>query len=264
MLDNTTVNTTENFNNVVRPRQSYRQAAAAFRAKDDKLFSFYLQKTPSVLLRELSSFLTDSVDLPSLLHETCDVLKNVTKAFGVTLYMVDSNYNEIYLTRKAGERGSKYRWKIEQGTIVAAFVANKKEYVMVDDVLRDERFPEGIAQRADAIRSVLCVPVVTPDGDCLAIIELFRLADQGTFSKDDLKITIVVTGWMGAAIHQNQQRVALKRQQELNEYLLDLTKNYFSDTVMMEKMISDVVVSKHFDCKFWFKNLFFRDSQKQL
>jgi GAF domain-containing protein len=95
----------------------------------------------------------------------------------------------------------------------------------------------------DAIKSVLCVPVVTPDGECLAVIELYRQVNQGSFSKDDLKITIVVTGWMGAAIHQNQQRVALKKQQELNEYLLDLTKNYFSDTVMMEKMISDVVVS---------------------
>ena len=90
---------------------------------------------------------------------------------------------------------------------------------------------------------MLCVPVVTPDGDCLAVIELFTLMNQGNFSKDDLKITIVVTGWMGAAIHQNQQRVALKKQQELNEYLLDLTKHYFSDTVQMEKMISDVVVS---------------------
>ncbi|XP_063909612.1 cAMP and cAMP-inhibited cGMP 3',5'-cyclic phosphodiesterase 10A-like isoform X2 [Zophobas morio] len=95
--------------------------------------------------------------------------------------------------------------------------------------------------RGEAIKSVLCVPVVTPDGDCLAVIELFTLMNQGNFSKDDLKITIVVTGWMGAAIHQNQQRVALKKQQELNEYLLDLTKNYFSDTVQMEKMISDVV-----------------------
>ncbi|CAH1373880.1 hypothetical protein MTP99_015245 [Tenebrio molitor] len=206
---------------------------------EDRLFSFFLQKTPSVLLRELSSFLTDSVDLPSLLHETCDVLKNVTKAFGVTLYMVDSSTNEIYLTRKL-ER-PKTRWRIQEGTIVAAFVANRKEYVMLDDVVRDERFPEGIARKGDAIKSVLCVPVVTPDGECLAVIELYRQVNQGSFSKDDLKITIVVTGWMGAAIHQNQQRVALKKQQELNEYLLDLTKNYFSDTVMMEKMISDVV-----------------------
>jgi FAD/FMN-containing dehydrogenase len=112
---------------------------------EDRLFSFFLQKTPSVLLRELSSFLTDSVDLPSLLHETCDVLKNVTKAFGVTLYMVDSSTNEIYLTRKL-ER-PKTRWRIQEGTIVAAFVANRKEYVMLDDVVRDERFPEGIARK---------------------------------------------------------------------------------------------------------------------
>ncbi|RZC35129.1 cAMP and cAMP-inhibited cGMP 3',5'-cyclic phosphodiesterase 10A [Asbolus verrucosus] len=218
---------------------------------EDKLFSFFLEKKPSVLLRELSSFLTDSVDLPSLLHETCDVLKNVTKASGVTLYMVDTTANEIYLARKGADR-SKTRWKIEERTIIAAFVANKKEYVMSDDIFQDERFPEGIPRKGtfqsivtsisgDAIKSVLCVPVVTPDGDCIAIIELYKQTNGGRFSKDDLKITIVVTGWMGAAIHQNQQRLALKKQQELNDYLLDLTRNYFSDTVVMEKMISDVV-----------------------
>lgn len=93
-------------------------------------------------------------------------------------------------------------------------------------------------------KSILCVPVVTPDSDLIAIIELFRYDNETAFTKDDLKITIVVTGWMGAAIHQNQQRLALKKQQELNDYLLDLTKNYFSETVMMEKMITEVVVCK--------------------
>lgn len=97
----------------------------------------------------------------------------------------------------------------------------------------------------ETIKSVLCVPVVTPDDDCYAIIELCRDVMQPPFGKEDLKIVIVVTGWMGAAIHQNQQRLALQKQQELNDYLLDLTKCYFADTVVMEKMISEVVVSIH-------------------
>lgn len=50
---------------------------------------------------------------------------------------------------------------------------------------------------------------------------------------------------MGAAIHQNQQRLALQKQQELNDYLIELTKCYFADTISLEKLISEIVVTKN-------------------
>ncbi|KAJ9591947.1 hypothetical protein L9F63_001549, partial [Diploptera punctata] len=58
----------------------------------------------------------------------------------------------------------------------------------------------------------------------------------------DLQIVIAVTGWMGAAIHQNQQRVVLMKQQDINEYLLELTRNYFADIVMMDRIVSEIMV----------------------
>ncbi|KAG5883185.1 hypothetical protein JTB14_018201 [Gonioctena quinquepunctata] len=45
-------------------------------------FNFYIQNKPSVLLHDLTSFLSDSVDLVMLLHETAEVLKSTTKAHG--------------------------------------------------------------------------------------------------------------------------------------------------------------------------------------
>lgn len=38
----------------------------------------------------------------------------------------------------------KVNWKIGDGRTVASFVAQHKEYVMLDDVLGDERFPDGV------------------------------------------------------------------------------------------------------------------------
>lgn len=113
--------------------------------EEGKHFSLFLQRKPNVLIRDLSSFLSDSVDLPSSLHETADVLKIITKAAGVTLYMMDPATNEIYKSRKTaqGDR-HKIRWKIEEGTTTAAYVAYKKDYVMIDDIIQDDRFPEGI------------------------------------------------------------------------------------------------------------------------
>lgn len=52
--------------------------------KDDRgYFSYYLQRKPSVLMRNLSQFLAD-VNLPALLHETAEVLKVVTNATSKT------------------------------------------------------------------------------------------------------------------------------------------------------------------------------------
>lgn len=53
--------------------------------EESQKFSFYLQNKPSVLMQDLSSFLSDSVDLASVLQETADVLKVVTKANGKLL-----------------------------------------------------------------------------------------------------------------------------------------------------------------------------------
>jgi cAMP and cAMP-inhibited cGMP 3',5'-cyclic phosphodiesterase 10 len=112
---------------------------------EDEQFSFYLKKKPAVLIRDLSSFMSDSVDLPSLFHETSDVLKKVTKASWVTLYLVDRATNEIYQSQSfAVKDRHRVKWKIEDGSIVAAYVANIKEYVLVEDVFMDGRFSEGV------------------------------------------------------------------------------------------------------------------------
>lgn len=87
----------------------------------------------------------------------------------------------------------------------------------------------------------MCVPVVTPGNECYAVLELYRDVLQSTFKKNDLKIVVVVAGWMGASIYMNQQRVLMQRQQQLNECLIELTKCYFADTILFDKMIAEVV-----------------------
>lgn len=53
-------------------------------------FTFFLQRKPSVLQRNLSAFLSDTVDLPELMHESADVLKRTTKANGMCIFISNS------------------------------------------------------------------------------------------------------------------------------------------------------------------------------
>ncbi|KAL1487955.1 hypothetical protein ABEB36_015336 [Hypothenemus hampei] len=205
-------------------------------------FSFYLQNKPSVLMQDFSSFLSDSAELTSILQETVDVLKVVIKANEVTLYMVDSASEEIYQVPKSvTEEQHKVNLKIQEGSTVATYAAFKKEFVLVDDILCDERFPNGLGYQDDRIKSVLCVPIVTTDGDCCAIMEMNRCIPQSSFNRDDLKMSIVIAGWMGAAIHQNRLLLALQKQQELNDYLVNLIKCFFAENISLETLIAEIV-----------------------
>lgn len=70
------------------------------------------------------------------------------KLLGATLYMVDEAAGEVYQIQK-NVQSARHRvnWKIADVQTVAAFVAKNKEYVMVDDILDDTRFPQGVGNQ---------------------------------------------------------------------------------------------------------------------
>lgn len=64
------------------------------------------------------------------------------------MYMADLAAGEIYQSpRNVISDRHKVNWKIEPGKTIAAYVAYAKEYVMVDEVLGDMRFPEAVAYK---------------------------------------------------------------------------------------------------------------------
>ncbi|KAL3277038.1 hypothetical protein HHI36_012400 [Cryptolaemus montrouzieri] len=196
----------------------------------------------SIGLNDLTDFSSDNPDLQVLLLQAAEILKNTTKATYASVYMVNMSMYEIYLLtgKQLVVIPSQFRFPIEEGKTIGAHVAFNKEYVMVEDIQEDKRFSRNTGFKSSLAQSVLCVPVVTPDGDCFAVYELMRTEIQ-PFTKDDLKITIVVTGWMGAAIHQNLQRVAMKKQETLHDHLLLVTKCFFQKGIETRKMVTDLV-----------------------
>lgn len=60
----------------------------------------------------------------------------------------------------------------EEGKVAAAHAAATKDFLLLEDVQRDRRFAEGL-RWIDA-KVALCMPIVKPDGDCYAVLELYR------------------------------------------------------------------------------------------
>ncbi|CAG4974715.1 unnamed protein product [Parnassius apollo] len=162
-------------------------------------------------------FLEDTVDLDSLLYETAVVLKTITNSS-------------------------------EEGKVAAAHVAATKQYLLLEDVQRDRRFAEGL-KWVDA-KVALCMPVVKPDGDCYAVLELYKTYSE-PYDDNVICTAVTISCWAGAAVHQAQARVTLQRTAHLNMELRALLQKYFCDLASIDTMLTDMLV--RFNNAFWYK-----------
>uniref|UniRef100_A0A161MK09 Camp and camp-inhibited cgmp 3-cyclic phosphodiesterase 10a n=1 Tax=Triatoma infestans TaxID=30076 RepID=A0A161MK09_TRIIF len=69
------------------------------------------------------------------------------------------------------------KWKIEEGTTLAAYVAFTGKYMCLNKVCNiqdDPRFPLGTAVYENRPLSVLCIPAETPYDTTLAVFEYVK------------------------------------------------------------------------------------------
>ncbi|XP_045449817.1 cAMP and cAMP-inhibited cGMP 3',5'-cyclic phosphodiesterase 10A-like [Melitaea cinxia] len=191
-------------------------------------------------INRFNVFLEDTVDLDSLLYETANVLKAVTNSSGVFVYIVNNINNEIVLMTQNTKNPERHEVNIpiEEGKVAAAHVAATKEYLLIEDVQHDSRFAEGL-KWVDA-KVALCMPVVKPDGDCYAVLELYR-SNAEPYDHNIVYTVVSVACWAGAAVHQAQARVTLQRSAHLNQELRALLQNYFCDLASIDTMLTDML-----------------------
>lgn len=59
----------------------------------------------------------------------------------------------------------------------------------------------------------------------VATIEMIKIGGQDTFRDVDLKISLIIAGWIGAAIQQNRDRIVLQEQHKINNMILSKYPN---------------------------------------
>ncbi|XP_045485466.1 cAMP and cAMP-inhibited cGMP 3',5'-cyclic phosphodiesterase 10A-like isoform X2 [Pieris rapae] len=199
-----------------------------------------VREGPYLDINRFNVFLEDTVDLNSLLYETANVLKAVTNSSGVFVYIVDPIKNEIILMTQNTKNPERHEVNIpiEEGKIASAHVAFTKEYLVIEDVQRDRRFAEGL-KWVDA-KVALCMPVLKPDGDCYAVLELFRTHCE-PYDHNIIYTVVSVACWSGAAVHQAQARITLQKTAHLNSELRTLLHNYFCDLASIDTMLTDML-----------------------
>ncbi|KAG8000022.1 cAMP and cAMP-inhibited cGMP 3' [Nibea albiflora] len=184
---------------------------------------------------ELNSYMEQRLDTGGdnklLLYELCNIIKTATKADGFALYFLGECNNSLCLFTPTGAKDGPPSLipsgPIAFGTTIAAHVAKTRKTLLVEDIMGDERFPDGTGQDSGIhVHSVLCLPILTAIGDLIAILELHR-----HWGKEPFNLS-----------HQEVCR-GLAKQTELNDFLLDVSKTYFDNIVAIDSLLEHIMVS---------------------
>lgn len=185
--------------------------------------------------REVSHYLTSSLELPDILGKIMEKVKTMIQAEAWSVLLVDQETGELVFEKTSGRKSKemlKTRLKIGEG--IAGWVAREGIPVVVPDVSKDERF---IGKIDTAIlfktKSLICVPM-TIRGQVLGVLEFVNKTTGEPFNREDLDLLLRFVDLSAVAV----ERTSLY--QKMTELALtdDLTKlfnsRYLNRTIDIE------------------------------
>uniref|UniRef100_A0A1B0CY76 Phosphodiesterase n=1 Tax=Lutzomyia longipalpis TaxID=7200 RepID=A0A1B0CY76_LUTLO len=197
--------------------------------------------------RQMLQDLTHSLQLrPTRSHvlwELGSCISSAVGADGFRLYLTDTANPEqlsLYLDHDTlTEDGEPRLHKIKSGLTVPQYVARTREPVRLTRGDVDARFPEGITNKDTA--HILCQAVVQPDGQLVAVLELWRHEHGTPFHEEDEEIAYSYLVWGAIAIHYAHLFLNMNKQRKLNDFLLAVVKSIFQDMVSMDMLVMKVM-----------------------
>lgn len=108
-------------------------------------------------------------------------------------------------------------------------------------ILSPSRFPKGTGHGRRFEGDVLCLPVILPTGDFIAMVEIIKNELKHPFNDRELKFISTCLGWMAACIHENGLRRIMTAQETLNDFLLESTKHMFIEMTSIDTVVQNVM-----------------------
>ncbi|XP_059614609.1 probable 3',5'-cyclic phosphodiesterase pde-5 [Phlebotomus argentipes] len=197
--------------------------------------------------RQMLQDLTHSLQLrptrSHVLYELGSCISSAVGADGFRLYLADSGSPDVlslYLGHETlAEDGEPRLHKVKSGLTVPTYVARTREPVRLSKGDVDARFPEGITNKDTA--HILCQAVVQPDGQLVAVLELWRREHGAPFHEEDEEIAYSYLVWGAIAIHYAHLFLNMNKQRKLNDFLLAVVKSIFQDMVSMDMLVMKVM-----------------------
>ncbi len=136
------------------------------------------------LLLEISRKIAGLKSLEKILWTLIEFVTEELDADRGTLFLNDSDTNELYSRIAQGELTREIR--ILNNVGIAGAIFQKKKGEVIHDVYSDSRFNKEVDQETGyKTKNMVCCPVKTVDGETIGVIQVLN-KNKGRFTKDNL------------------------------------------------------------------------------
>ncbi|KAL5012488.1 hypothetical protein ScPMuIL_011039 [Solemya velum] len=130
---------------------------------------------------------------------------------------------------------------IEEGSTVPGHVATSREIVLVDNLASDKRFTNKTPEDDSRNKSVLCIPLILPTDELVAVMEFSRSGEGAVFTEIELHIANAYISWMSASLHQIEIIKGCTTVRVYNEFLLDTAKSMFEEVTDTDTLVRTIM-----------------------
>ena len=184
--------------------------------KKSENLNFYkteLKKTE--LLLEINKKIAGLKNLSEILWTIIDFVTEIVDGDRGSLFLNDSETNELYSRVAQGELTREIRILNTVGIAGAIFTSQQGE--IIHDVYSDSRFNKEVDQETGyKTRNMVCTPVKTVNGQIIGVIQILN-KKKGRFTKDNLNFVDAIATQAAVSIQnaQNSEFFERKRAQEM-------------------------------------------------
>ncbi len=183
------------------------------------------------LLLDVADVLATSLDLDTTLRRVAEVVRKVINYEIFAILLLNEKTQELRFRFQIGypaEIAERSRIKVGEG--VTGLAAQTRQAVLIDDVTRDSRYIEAVAN----VRSELAVPLITKNR-VIGVIDI-EAREPGYFTEEHRRLLTLVASRMAAGIENAQLYTRTTRQARilltLNEIARELTSILNLDELM--------------------------------
>ncbi|XP_041367217.1 cGMP-specific 3',5'-cyclic phosphodiesterase-like [Gigantopelta aegis] len=207
------------------------------------------------LFMELVKDISDELDVDMLCHKILRNVSVLTKSDRGSLFLVRGTGDKRYLvpslfdvtqttTFEESVASEKPNIRIPLGKGIAGAVAQTKETINIPEAYNDPRFNTEVDIKTGyQTHSVLCMPILNKDGECIAVAEIINKCSgpPHEFTQKDVTVFRRYLMFCGIGLTNAHLFEMSLTEYRRNQILLDLARHIFTEQTNLEKLIEKIL-----------------------
>jgi adenylate cyclase len=190
------------------------------------------------ILLDVMNSLTAERNLDTLLQKIMQKTSEVMEADRSTLFLLDEAKQEIW--SKVAQGAAMKEIRVPLGAGIAGHVAQTGETVNIPDAYQDPRFnPEVDRRTGYHTRTILCMPMKSPEGKILGVIQVLN-KQHGVFTPEDEELLDALESQAAIAIENAMLIEDIHKRMRTSEILLDVMRAVSSE-LQIDQLLQKVV-----------------------